>query len=144
MARPSLDLTDLERIETRQRPDLALRPGRREDLANAIALNAVSFLARVFALTVIAMATLGFGMVVTNVGCNTAPQSIAPEHLRGRIVSFFTGTRFGLDALGGLVAGLVAERLGAPWTLAGEGVLLGVGIVALLTGRRRLVDSLKG
>jgi MFS family permease len=97
-----------------------------------------------FALTVIAMATLGFGMVVTNVGCNTILQSIAPEHLRGRIVSFFTGTRFGLDALGGLVAGLVAERLGAPWTLAGEGVLLGVGVLALLTGRRRLVDSLKG
>jgi MFS family permease len=97
-----------------------------------------------FALTVIAMATLGFGMVVTNVGCNTILQSIAPEHLRGRIVSFFTGTRFGLDALGGLVAGFVAERLGAPWTLAGEGVLLGVGVIALLTGRRRLVDSLKG
>jgi hypothetical protein len=58
MARPSLDLTDFDRIETRQRPDSAPRVGRREDLAKAIALNAVW----VFSLTVIATATLGFGL----------------------------------------------------------------------------------
>jgi len=96
-----------------------------------------------FALSVAAMATLGFGMVVTNVGCNAILQSIAPEHLRGRIVSFFTGIRFGLDALGGLAAGLVAERLGAPWTLAGEGVLLGLATAGLLLRRRRLVAALR-
>lgn len=96
-----------------------------------------------FALSVVAMAVLGFGMVVTNVGTNAILQSIAPEYLRGRIISFFTAIRFGLDALGGLAAGLVAERLGAPWTLAGEGVVLGLATAGLLMRRRRLVDALR-
>jgi MFS family permease len=112
-------------------------------LISAVALLVVAASSS-FALSVIALAVLGFGMVVTNVGTNTILQSIAPEHLRGRIISFFTAIRFGLDALGGLVAGLVAERLGAPWTLAGEGVVLSIAVTALLTTRRRLVDSLKG
>lgn len=111
-------------------------------MISAVSLLAVSA-SSAFALTALAMAALGFGMVVTNVGCNTILQSIAPEHLRGRIVSFFTGVRFGLDALGGLFAGLVAERLGAPWTLAGEGVALGVAAGLMLARRRRLVEALK-
>ena len=111
-------------------------------LISAIALLVIAA-STWFAVTVVAMAVLGFGMVVTNVGCNTILQTIAPEHLRGRIVSFFTGIRFGLDALGGLLAGLVAEHLGAPTTLALEGAALGIAISALLTRRRRLVDSLR-
>ena len=112
-------------------------------LISAVALLVVAASSS-FALSVIAMAVLGFGMVVTNVGTNAVLQTIAPVHLRGRVVSFFTAIRFGLDALGGLVAGLVAERLGAPWTLAGESVLLGIAVVGLLIRRRRLVDSLEG
>jgi MFS family permease len=112
-------------------------------LVSAVSLLVVA-VSTSFALSTIAMATLGFGMVVTNVGCNTILQSIAPEHLRGRIVSFFTSIRFGLDALGGLAAGLVAERLGAPWTLAAEGVLLGFATAGLLLRRKRLVAVLRG
>lgn len=97
-----------------------------------------------FALSLVAMAALGFGMVVTNVGTNAIIQSIVPEQLCGRIVSLFTAIRFGLDALGGLAAGLAAEHLGVPWTLAGEALLLGIVTIGLLTRRRQLVDSLKG
>ncbi|MBI5786572.1 MAG: MFS transporter [Rhodocyclales bacterium] len=111
-------------------------------LISAVALLVVAA-STWFAMTVVAMAVLGFGMVVTNVGCNTILQTIAPEHLRGRIVSFFTSIRFGLDALGGLVAGLAAERLGASTTFAIEGIVLGVAVTALLAMRRRLVDALK-
>ena len=35
-------------------------------------------------------------------------QGMAPEKLRGRVVSFFTSARFGFDALGGLLAGFIA------------------------------------
>lgn len=112
-------------------------------LISMLALTVVAF-SPWFALTLVAMAALGFGMVVTNVGTNAIIQSIVPEQLCGRIVSLFTAIRFGLDALGGLAAGLAAERLGVPWTLAGEGLLLGVVTLALLTRRKRLVDSLKG
>jgi MFS family permease len=71
-----------------------------------------------------AMAALGFGISVTNVGINTALQTLAPDHLRGRVVSFFSSTRFGFDAIGGLIAGAIAAWSSAPATLLGEGVLL--------------------
>ncbi|MFV3091121.1 MFS transporter [Pseudomonas sp. GW6] len=75
-------------------------------------------------LSLCAMALLGFGITVSNVGTNILLQSNAPEALRGRVVALYTSTRFGFDAIGGLLAGLLAARLGAPWVLAGAGGLL--------------------
>lgn len=75
-------------------------------------------------LSLIAMALLGFGITINNVGTNIILQSNAPEALRGRVVALYTSTRFGFDAIGGLLAGLLAARLGAPWVLAVAGSLL--------------------
>lgn len=75
-------------------------------------------------LSLLAMAALGFGITLCNVGTNILLQSQAPEALRGRVVALYTSTRFGFDAIGGLLAGLVAARLGAPMVLLGAGALL--------------------
>ena len=80
-----------------------------------------------------AMAALGFGISATNVGINTALQTLAPDHLRGRVVSFFSSTRVGFDAIGGLIAGAIAAWSSAPATLLGEGVLLLAVTLWLLT-----------
>ena len=85
-----------------------------------------------------AMGVLGFGISVTNVGSNMVLQSTAPEHMRGRVISFFTSTRFGFDALGGLMAGFIAARLGGPDTLLLEGVALLFGAAWLGFRRRTL------
>lgn len=77
-----------------------------------------------FWLSLIAMALLGFGITICNVGTNILLQSDAPEALRGRVVSLYTSTRFGFDAIGGLLAGLLAVHLGAPGVLLGAGALL--------------------
>lgn len=111
-------------------------------LVSAVSLLAVAFSSS-FVVSLLTLGLLGFGMVVTNVGSNAILQSIAPEHLRGRIVSFFTGVRFGLDALGGLAAGVVAEYIGVTWTLVAEGALLAFAIGLLAMRRRRLSDSLR-
>lgn len=103
---------------------------------------AVFALAPWYLLALVAMATLGFGISVTNVGANAVLQGIAPEHLRGRIISFFTGTRFGFDALGGLAAGFIAARIGAAETLLAEAALLAVAAVWLVIHRRRLVSDI--
>ena len=89
-------------------------------------------------LALLAMAVLGFAISVGNVGINMLLQSLAPEHLRGRVVAFFTSTRFGFDAIGGLLAGLLAARIGAPLTLVLEGGVLLVFCIWLL-GRRRVL-----
>ena len=85
------------------------------------------------------MVGVGFGISVTNVGINMLLQSAAPDALRGRIVSFFTATRFGFDALGGLLAGFLASLAGAGPTLIGEGVVLLGFVVFLMARRERLI-----
>jgi len=85
-----------------------------------------------------AMLALGFGISVTNVGSNMILQTVAPEHMRGRVVSFFGSARFGFDALGGLIAGFVAAAIGAPHTLLLEGIALLLGAVWLARRQRRL------
>ena len=82
------------------------------------------------------MVGLGFGISVTNVGINILLQNLAPDHLRGRIVSLFTASRFGFDAVGGLLAGVLASAIGAGATLVLEGVVL-LGFVAFLLSRRQ-------
>ena len=93
-------------------------------------------------LALVAMAGVGFGISVVNVAINMLLQSMAPEALRGRVVSFFSSTRFGFDALGGLVAGLVAAPLGAGTTLLLEGLVLLVFVGFLVTRRHRLKAEL--
>lgn len=91
-------------------------------------------------LALAAMAGLGFGISVCNVGINMLMQGMAPEKLRGRVVSFFTSARFGFDALGGLLAGFIAGAIGAGHTLLWEGVVLAAFVVFLLSRSRRLVN----
>ncbi|NLF53468.1 MAG: MFS transporter [Thauera phenolivorans] len=79
---------------------------------------------RELALALAAMALIGFGISVGNVSVNTLVQSNAPDHLRGRVVSFVSATRFGFDAIGGLVAGLLAARIGVQAAMLAEGVVL--------------------
>ncbi len=110
-------------------------------LLSAAALLAFS-LTREFAVALVAMAALGYGISVTNVGINTALQTLAPDHLRGRVVSFFSSTRFGFDAIGGLIAGAVAAVISAPLTLTAEAVLLGmvsIWLAGQAAGLRRAV-----
>ncbi|CDF83809.1 hypothetical protein PKB_2462 [Pseudomonas knackmussii B13] len=89
--------------------------------AGALLLFAAS---RHLPLSLLAMAALGFGVTVNNVGTNIVLQSSAPEALRGRVVSIYPATRFGFDAIGGLTAGLLAAHFGGPWAMAVAGVVL--------------------
>jgi MFS family permease len=89
-----------------------------------------------------ALAALGFGISGANVGINTVMQTIAPDRLRGRVVSFFSSIRFGLDAVGGLLAGSVAALTTAPATLLGESAILLALCVWLLLSAGRLRQSL--
>lgn len=88
-----------------------------------------------------ALAVLGFGISGSNVGINTVMQTIAPDRLRGRVVSFFSSIRFGLDAVGGLIAGSIAALAGAPATLLGESAILLALCVWLLLRAGRLRQS---
>jgi len=127
---------------------LATRTSVRGSLNVAISCVVLAALALVvfpltaqLAIALPALAALGFGISGANVGINTVMQTIAPDRLRGRVVSFFSSIRFGLDAVGGLLAGSIAALAGAPATLLGESAILLALCVWLLLRAGRLRQS---
>ncbi|MCK9260603.1 MAG: MFS transporter [Azoarcus sp.] len=100
---------------------------------------------RTLLLALPSMAAVGFGISVCNVGVNMLLQNMAPDHLRGRVVSFFSSTRFGLDAIGGLLAGLLAAYTGVQMAMMVEGVVLALFFVWSLriVGRLRTEVSMR-
>ncbi|MFI7857295.1 MFS transporter [Pseudomonas promysalinigenes] len=87
-------------------------------------------------LALFALGVLGFGITLSNVSTNMQLQSGAPSHLRGRVIAFYIAMRFGFEALGGMAAGLVAARWGAPATLGVAGGVLVVGLLGQYSTRR--------
>jgi hypothetical protein len=58
-------------------------------------------------------------------------QSLAPDNVRGRVLSWYTTAYLGLSPLGTLLVGGLAENWGAPaaMALSAAGPLLGAGIL---------------
>ncbi len=69
----------------------------------------------------------GFGMLVQMAGCNTLIQTLVDDDKRGRVMSLYASAFLGLSPFGNLVAGMLAERLGANLTLAIGGLACFIG-----------------
>ncbi len=121
-------------------------PGLVGTVTFGVGLSAVALLAfaaaPVLLLGMAAMALLGFGISVCNVGCNMLLQTVTPVPLRGRIMSFFTSARFGFDAIGGLIAGVLAASFGASRTLLVEGGVLLLFVLFLQARQARLRERI--
>ena len=83
-------------------------------------------------MTCVALAALGAAQVAYYTSTNTLVQLLSPARLRGRILSFYVLTSIGISPLGSLLAGAVAEEIGAPLTLAAGGALTLVALAVLL------------
>lgn len=82
---------------------------------------------RVLWLSLALMFVTGLGFMVQMAASNTVLQTIVDEDKRGRVMSFYTMAFMGTAPFGSLLAGTVAQRLGAPHTLllGGIGCILG-------------------
>jgi MFS family permease len=115
-----------------------LRPTRRLLLGGALAFGALETLlalSRVFPLSVLFMFGMGFGVIAIAATANTTIQLNAPDRLRGRVMSVYVTVFAGSTPIGGLVAGTIASRAGAPAALAFGGVVsmavaIGAAVVA--------------
>ena len=89
-------------------------------------LIAFSF-SRIIWLSLLLMVLTGLGFMVQMAVSNTVLQTIVDEDKRGRVMSFYTMAFMGTAPFGSLLAGTVAERIGAPHTLlfGGIGCILG-------------------
>ena len=76
---------------------------------------------------------VGFFMVGQMASSNTLIQTLVPDHLRGRAMAAYSMMFIGMAPFGSLLAGLLAQRLGAPHTVAifGLVILLAAGVYAL-------------
>ena len=84
---------------------------------------------RVLALSVVLLALAGCAMIVNNSITNTLLQTAAPDHLRGRIMGFYSFVFVGMAPFGAFLFGLVAEHVGVPHTLAAGGAIVALAVV---------------
>jgi MFS family permease len=97
-----------------------------------------------FPLSLALLFVIGGAMLVQLATSNTTLQLMAPEGLRGRIVSFYLLAFVGMTPLGSLAAGAVAERLGARVAvLVGGTVCLvaGLAFAGRIPGLRRRLQA---
>ncbi|MDH7485485.1 MAG: MFS transporter [Anaerolineae bacterium] len=88
----------------------------------------VMALSRSFGFTLLVLVGIGFSYVAQNVLANTLIQMSVPDELRGRVMSFYSLTFQGMMRLGGMQAGLVGDRWGAPLAVGvGAAVCLAYG-----------------
>jgi MFS family permease len=73
-------------------------------------------------LSVLLLVPAGFSMMTQMASSNTLIQAMVPDRLRGRIMAMYSMTLMGMAPLGALLAGAMAEHIGAPWTLTFGGV----------------------
>lgn len=84
-------------------------------------LIAFSF-SRIVWLSMILMVVTGLGFMVHMAVSNTLIQTMVDEDKRGRVMSFYTMAFMGTSPFGSLIAGSLAEKIGAPETLAFGGL----------------------
>ena len=97
-------------------------------MAGAFGAGLVAFsVSRALWLSLLLMVVTGLGFMVQMAASNTVLQTIVEEDKRGRVMSFYTMAFMGTAPFGSLLAGSVADRIGAPHTLllGGIGCIIG-------------------
>ena len=70
------------------------------------------------------MVLIGFGLLQGAAVSNTIIQSLVTDDKRARVMSYYTTAFFGGAPFGSLLAGVLAHRIGAPYTVMVTGTLL--------------------
>ena len=81
---------------------------------------------RVFWLSLVILMGVGFGWMVLIAASNTALQTLADNEMRGRVMSLFSMMLVGMAPFGSLLAGWLADRVGAPLVVATGGAFCAV------------------
>jgi MFS family permease len=80
-------------------------------------------LSRSLWLSIVLMVFVGFGLMQCASASNTIIQSLISEDKRARVMSYYTMAFFGAAPFGSLLAGALAHRIGAPYTVIVSGTL---------------------
>ena len=97
---------------------------------------------RVLGLSLFLLVITGFCFMQNLASCNTILQTIVEDKMRGRVMSFYSMAFQGIAPFGSLIAGVIASRIGAPYTLmiGGAICICGASLFAMqLPTLRRLI-----
>ena len=100
-------------------------------LGRWVAVSAATFgvalvlfsLSRTYWLSVVLLVPVGGAFMVQMASSNTLVQAMVPDALRGRVMAVYSMMFMGMAPFGALFAGSLAERLGAPRTVALGGIV---------------------
>jgi len=99
--------------------------------AIVFAIAAIAFAySRTMWLSCVFLVFVGAGIMVQMASSNTLIQSMVPDVLRGRVMAVYAMMFVGLGPIGALIAGSLAQRIGAPLTVACGGALTIMGASA--------------
>jgi MFS family permease len=86
-------------------------------------------LSHIFWLSILLMVFVGFGLMQGAAASNTIIQSLVPEDKRARVMSYYTMAFFGAAPMGSLLAGAMAQWIGAPHTVIVTGAFCVAGSI---------------
>ena len=86
----------------------------------------------IFWLCTVVLFVVGFAATSQMAATNTLIQNRVPDELRSRVMAVYATMFMGVQPIGSLIAGGVAKRIGAPYTLAVFGSLVLVGSLFFL------------
>ena len=103
---------------------------------------------RYFWLSTALLIPVGFCMMIELSASNTLIQAIVPDELRGRVMATYSMMLMGMGPFGALLAGALADRIGAPVTVAlgaiacvGGAILFGMRWPNLRAEARQLIQA---
>ena len=83
---------------------------------------------RWFPVAVLLLGLVGCAMIVNNALTNTMLQTLAPDHLRGRVMGLYSFVFVGMSPVGSFQAGVFAERFGAPAAVGVGGLICALAV----------------
>lgn len=109
-------------------------------VAFGLTLVALAF-ARSLAVVLAVLVLMGLAMIVTTALTNTLLQIMAPDELRGRVVSVYTVAFVGMAPLGSLLMGVLGEEFGIGAAFATGGVAIIVAASATVLRARNGISD---
>jgi MFS family permease len=86
--------------------------------AGVFGVGLVAFsMSHILFLSLFLVLAVGFGMMVQMASSNTVLQTVVEDDKRGRVMSLYAMAFMGMGPLGSLLAGSLASKIGAPYTL---------------------------
>jgi len=83
------------------------------------------------------------GMMLQSASANTILQTVVDQKLRSRVMAFYTMAVLGTQPLGSLLAGAVADRIGAPHTIFGGAIACLLGGAWFALRRKKLAEYVR-